>query len=120
MADVRPSQIDFAEIYDPYAGAALQGLAALGLTERPGQDFADGCFSPDGRLPVNLSGGLLGQGAAPGATGVAQVATCALVLEGFYHASAQPADLPQVAVADTHGGICSNVGVTIIRQGRSV
>jgi acetyl-CoA C-acetyltransferase len=119
MADVQPSQIGLAEIYDAYAGAALQGLTALGFTERPGPDFADGCFAPQGRLPVNLSGGLMGQGAAPGATGVVQVATCALLLEGLYHAAAQPADPPQLAVADTHGGICSNAAVTIIRQGGS-
>lgn len=119
MADVQPSQIGLAEIYDPYAGAALQGLAALGFSERPGLDYANGSFGPDGRLPVNLSGGLMGQGAAPGATGVAQVATCALLLEGLYHAAAQPADPPKLAVADTHGGICSNAAVTIIRQGGS-
>jgi acetyl-CoA C-acetyltransferase len=119
MAEVEPRQIDVAELYDPYAGAALLGLAALGLSERPGTDIANGCFARDGRCPVNLSGGLLGQGAAPGATGVAQVATCALVLEGRYHVGAQPARPLHHALADTHGGICSNAAVTIIRQGRS-
>lgn len=117
MADVQPSQIGMAEIYDPYAGAALQGLAALGLSDRPGPDFAAGRFARGGRIAVNLSGGLMGQGAAPGATGVAQVATCALVLEGRYHAGAQPAQPPEFALADTHGGICANAAVTIIRQG---
>lgn len=115
MADVRPGHIDYAEVYDAYAGAALQGLHALGLSDKPGQDFADGRFAADGAVPVNLSGGLLGQGAAPGATGVAQVATCALLLEGRYPGTS-PARLPHLALADTHGGICSNAAVTLIAQ----
>jgi acetyl-CoA C-acetyltransferase len=116
MAGITPSDIGLAEIYDPYAGAALQALHALGLSGQPSTDYAAGRFDRDGTLPVNLSGGLLGQGAAPGATGVAQVATCALLLEGQYHPAAQPARLPRVALADTHGGICSNAAVTVLTQ----
>ncbi len=115
MAGVAPADVDLVELYDPYAGAALQALYALGLSDRPGLDFAEGRFAADGGVPVNLSGGLLGQGAAPGATGVAQVATCALQLEGRY-AGATPARLPRLALADTHGGICSNAAVTLIAQ----
>jgi acetyl-CoA C-acetyltransferase len=115
MAGITPAQIGLAEIYDPYAGAALQGLHALGLSSRPGTDQADGRFGLAGALPVNLSGGLLGQGAAPGATGVAQVATCALLLEGRYP-GLQPTSPPHFALADTHGGICSNAAVTILAQ----
>lgn len=115
MAGVTPDDVGLAEIYDAYAGAALQGLHALGLSNRPGQDLAEGRFAAEGMLPVNLSGGLLGQGAAPGATGVAQVATCALLLEGRYP-GASPARPPRLALADTHGGICSNAAVTLIAQ----
>lgn len=115
MAGVGPADIGLAEVYDPYAGAALQGLLALGLTDRPGHDLAEGRFGRDGALPVNLSGGLMGQGAAPGATGVAQVAACALLLEGRYHKGAQPAAPPRHALADTHGGICTTAAVTILR-----
>ena len=116
MAGIGPARIGLAEVYDPYAGAALQALDALGLSDRPGADLAEGRFGRDGALPVNLSGGLLGQGTAPGATGVAQIATCALLLEGRYHLQAQPARLPSHALADTHGGICSNAAVTILAQ----
>ena len=114
MAGVAPADIGLVEIYDPYAGAALQGMLALGLSDRPGRDIAEGRFGRGAALPVNLSGGLLGMGAAPGATGVAQVAACALMLEGRYHPGAQP---PQrrYALADTHGGICTTAAVTILR-----
>lgn len=116
MAGTTPSDIGLAEIYDPYAGAALQALHALGLSEAPGRELGEGRFAPGGSLPVNLSGGLLGQGAAPGATGVAQVATCAQLLEGRYHSGAQLPAPPACAVADTHGGIASNAAVTILMQ----
>ncbi len=116
MAGLSPPDVGLAEIYDPYAGAGLQSLHALGLSDRPGADLAAGRFCRDGALPVNLSGGLLGQGAAPGATGIAQIATCALILEGRYHVAAQPGLVSQYALADTHGGICSNSAVTILKQ----
>jgi acetyl-CoA C-acetyltransferase len=116
MAGTGPADMGLAEICDPYAGAALQGLHALGLSQAPGRDLAEGRFAAGGPLPVNLSGGLLGQGAAPGATGVAQVATCAQLLEGHYHPGAQLAAPPAYALADTHGGIASNAAVTILRQ----
>ncbi len=106
MAGIGPGDIGLAEIYDPYAGAALQSLDALGLSGRPLSD-----------LSVNLSGGLLGQGAAPGATGIAQTAACALMLEGRYHPGLQPEAPPRHALADTHGGLCSVAAVTILTQG---
>ena len=56
MAGLTAADIQLAEVYDSYSGAQLQALEALGLAARP-------------ELPVNLSGGLLGQGAPVGATG---------------------------------------------------
>ena len=82
-------------------------------------DQRDGAFAPDGRLPVNLSGGLLGQGAPVGATGVAQTATCAMLLEGRYHPGLQPATPGGHALADTHGGVATTAAVTILREGAS-
>lgn len=118
-ADVTSDQIGMAEIYDAYAGAQLQGVTALGLSDAPGRDQRDGAFAPGGRCPVNLSGGLMGQGAPVGATGVGQTATCALVLEGRYHAALQPQTPPEYALADTHGGICTTAAVTILHAGAS-
>ena len=116
MAGITPSQVDVAEIYDAYAGAELQALAALGLTRDVLVDLRERVFERDGRLPVNLSGGLLGQGAPVGATGVGQTATCALLLEGRYHSPLQPGRALTHALADTHGGICTGAAVTILSQ----
>ncbi|MEM8881525.1 MAG: thiolase family protein [Pseudomonadota bacterium] len=116
-ADVTPIEIGLAELYDSYAGAQLQGLAALGLSDAPGADLDAGAFAPDGRCPVNLSGGLMGQGAPVGAIGVAQVASCARMLEGVYHDRLQPNAPPAYALADTHGAICTTAAVTILQNG---
>ena len=115
-ADIAPADIGVAEVYDAYAGAQLQAIRALGLSDAPGADHRSGRFAADGPCPVNLSGGLMGQGAPVGATGVGQTATCAMLLEGRYHADLQPANPPQYALADTHGGVCTTAAVTILKS----
>ena len=113
-AGIKARQIDVAEVYDAYAGAQLQAIDALGLSVDIPRDLEEGRFSPDGNCPINLSGGLMGQGAPVGAIGVAQTATCALLLEGLYETQLQPAELPVYALADTHGGICTTAAVTLL------
>jgi len=119
MAGISISSIAVAEVYDAYAGAELQAVAALGLAKDPVRAFRDGEFAPEGRCPVNLSGGLMGQGAPVGATGVGQTATCALMLEGRYHAGLQPNAPLGHALADTHGGVGTTCAVTTLSAGAS-
>lgn len=114
MGNIRPDEIGLAEVYDSYSGAQLQALDALGLAQDKLMDAArDGWFRPEGRTPVNLSGGLLGQGAPVGATGVAQVLCAAQQLEGRY-AGMQVPSAPRFALIDTHGGIATLNAVSIL------
>lgn len=117
MADITPEDIGLAEVYDAYAGAQAQAIEALGLSSDVVVDLRNGLFAPDGTLPINLSGGLMGQGAPVGATGVGQVASCAHLLEGTYHTDLQLQKPPQYALADTHGGIATSAAVTVLSQG---
>jgi acetyl-CoA C-acetyltransferase len=106
-------QVDVLEVYDAFTGAEIQGLEALGVA-RPGtasRDMEEGRFNRDGPCPVNLSGGLIGQGGAPGAVGIAQAVTIARLLQGRYFPGLQPKALPRIGVADAHGGVCA-VSVT--------
>jgi acetyl-CoA C-acetyltransferase len=98
-----PQEIDVAEIYDAYTGAELQAIAAYGLAEP--EQVGSRSFDVDDRLAVNLSGGLLGQGAAPGATGIAQIVALARILTGRFWL--QPARTPRYALADAHGGVAT-------------
>lgn len=113
QAALKPNAIALAEVYDSYSGAQLQALTGLGLSAQPLRDEREGRFALDGALPVNLSGGLLGQGAPVGATGVAQILACALQVEGRYFGAA-PAEPPAFALADTHGGVATLCAVTIL------
>lgn len=113
-AGLSAAEIGLAEVYDSYSGAQLQGLEALGFAD--GQTLRaarDGFFDLCGELPVNLSGGLLGQGAPVGATGVAQVLSAALQLEGRYFGQQAPLG-PRFALVDTHGGIATLNAISIL------
>jgi acetyl-CoA C-acetyltransferase len=58
-------------------------------------------------LPVNLSGGLIGQGGAPGATGLAQAITISRLLEGRYHPGLQSDRHFRTGLIDCHGGVAT-------------
>jgi acetyl-CoA C-acetyltransferase len=107
--------IDVAELYDAFAGAEIQALEALGLAEEghAADRLGEGAFDVDGRMPVNLSGGLIGQGGAPGAVGIAQVITVARLLARDY--PLRPTRAPRRGLTDAHGGVAT-VSVTHVLQ----
>lgn len=101
------SQIDVAEVYDSYTGAELQAIEALGLCAegQAGARGLGGDFATDGRLPVNVSGGLIGQGGAPGAVGLAQAITVSRLLEGRYWPELQGDRAYRRGLVDCHAGV---------------
>jgi len=114
-----PAQdIDVAEVYDAFSGAELQSLEALGLVAEGegGAAAAAGEFDREGRLPVNLSGGLMGQGGSPGAVGIAQAVTVARLLCGEYHPGAQPQRELRRGLVDAHGGVATLCVVHVLER----
>lgn len=111
------SQIDVAELYDSYTGAELQAIEATGLAAdgRAAEMLVGGEFELDGRLPINPSGGLIGQGGAPGATGLAQAFAISRMLEGRYHAGAQRNRSFTRGLIDSHGGVAT-VNITHVLE----
>jgi acetyl-CoA C-acetyltransferase len=76
--------VDLAEVDDTYSYRELMHLEALRLA-RPGDAGAmleEGYFGKDGELPVNVSGGSLGQGYLFEANGLARTLECVLQLRG--------------------------------------
>jgi acetyl-CoA C-acetyltransferase len=77
-------EVDLAEVDDTFAFRELQHLEALGLGEAA--DVAamleDGELDVDGDLPVNASGGSLGQGNLFEANGLVRVLECVQQLRG--------------------------------------
>ena len=111
-------QIDVAEVYDAFSGAEFQSIEALKLSEdgEAGTRMKKGRFQRDGSLPVNLSGGLIGQGGAPGATGIAQAVSMLRLLNGQYEKTLQPEPVPRTGVIDVHSGICTVSVVHVLER----
>ena len=73
-AQMKPEDVDFAEIYDCFSPVVLMGLEGLGLVGRgEAADFiAAGETGPNGKLPTNTHGGLLCEGYLHGMNTVAE------------------------------------------------
>src|SRR5260370_31219958 len=75
MADVRPKDINVAELHDSFTIAEIIGYEDLGFC-RPGlggKYIESGGPDLNGSLPVNTSGGLKSKGHPVGATGTAHI-----------------------------------------------
>ncbi|MGV9802164.1 thiolase family protein [Mycobacterium sp. NPDC003449] len=84
QAGVAPHDLDLVELHDCFATAELVHYDNLMLCERGGavDFFESGAPWRDGRLPVNVSGGLQSKGHPIGATGIANVFEIAQHLRG--------------------------------------
>ena len=75
QAGVGPDDLDLVELHDCFATAELVHYDNLGLCEEGGavDFFLSGAPWRDGRLPVNVSGGLQSKGHPISATGIANI-----------------------------------------------
>jgi acetyl-CoA C-acetyltransferase len=83
-AGCRILDLSLAEVHDCFTIAELLTYEAMGLADHGAgaRVVHDGTVYPDGRLPVNVSGGLKAKGHPIGATGVSMHALCAMQLTG--------------------------------------
>ncbi len=83
-AGIGPGDLDLVELHDCFATAELIHYDNLRLCEPGGAgDFIDsGAPMRDGKIPVNVSGGLLSKGHPIGATGIANLYEVATHLRG--------------------------------------
>ncbi len=75
MAGVGPDEIDLVELHDCFATAEILHYENLGLCGdgEAGRMIDDGDVALGGKIPVNVSGGLLSKGHPLGATGIANI-----------------------------------------------
>jgi acetyl-CoA C-acetyltransferase/acetyl-CoA acyltransferase len=114
-AGIEADDVDFAEVHDCFTIAEVLAIESLGLFE-PGEGIhaaTEGTTTRDGEIPVNLSGGLKAKGHPVGATGVAQLATIAWVLDGT-HPRADAAPDSTVGVAHNAGGTVASTTVHVM------
>ena len=103
MAGVGPGDIDVAEVHDCFTIAEMMAYEDLGFAE-PGRGrelIKDKETYKEGRIPVNVDGGLLSKGHPIGATGGSQLRTVVLQLRG------QAGD---IQVKDPEIGLVHNIG----------
>ena len=111
------NEIDVAEVSDWYPHRELMHYEALVLspTDEIGARIENGFFGKDGRLPINMSGGLLGRGNIIGTSGLIAVAKVALQLQGL--AGRLQVPRANVGLAQSWGGIPgASAGVAILSR----
>jgi len=116
MAGVGPGDIDVAEVHDCFTIAEIIAYEDLGFA-RPGEGarlIEKRETYLEGKIPVNLDGGLLSKGHPIGATGGSQIRTIVKQFRG---------DAEGVQVKDAEIGLVHNIGgighyanVTILRR----
>lgn len=84
MAGLGPDDIDLIELHDCFATAEILHYENLGLCGdgEAGRLIDDGETALGGRIPVNVSGGLLSKGHPLGATGIANIYEVSTHLRG--------------------------------------
>jgi acetyl-CoA C-acetyltransferase len=97
-------QLDLAEVHDCFTPTELVIMEDLGFSERGKgwRDVLDGVFDPDGRLPVNIDGGLKSFGHPIGATGLRMMFECWLQFRG--EAGPRQLDSPKLGLTHNLGG----------------
>lgn len=107
-------EIDFAEIDDTYAFKELQHIEALRLaaTGELGGLAENGELEPDGELPVNVSGGAIGQGNLFEANGLARVMECVEQLRG--EAGERQVEDVATGVAQSWRGVPTTSGAVVV------
>jgi len=115
QAGVGPDDLDLVELHDCFATAELVHYDNLSLCEPGGAVdlFESGATWRDGRLPVNVSGGLESKGHPIAATGIANIWELCQHLRG----EAGDRQIPDAKVGLAHViGIGSACGVHIIEK----
>jgi acetyl-CoA acetyltransferase len=103
-AGLGPSEVDLVECHDAFTIGEIALCEALGLCP-PGEGGLlgeSGETTLGGRVPVNVSGGLLSRGHPTGATGVAQILEIVQQLRG--EAGARQVERARIGLAHCMGG----------------
>jgi acetyl-CoA C-acetyltransferase len=117
MADVKPEDIDVAEVHDCFTIAEIIAYEDLSFCE-PGEGgrlVEKGDTKLDGCIPVNTSGGLKAKGHPVGATGTAQAYEIYLQLTG--QADKRQVKGAEVGLTHNVGGSGATAAVHIYRRG---
>jgi acetyl-CoA C-acetyltransferase len=114
MAGVNPKDIDVAEVHDCFTISEIMAYEDLGFA-KPGEGkelVRNKETYKEGRIPVNVDGGLLSKGHPIGATGGSQIRTIVLELRG--DAGIMQVKNPEIGLIHNIGGVGLYGTVTIL------
>ena len=114
MAGVTAKDIDVAEVHDCFTVSEILAYEDLGFAEAgEGKDLIQSKETYiEGRIPVNVDGGLLSKGHPIGATGGSQIRTIVLELRG--EAGEMQVKDPEIGLVHNIGGVGLYGVVTIL------
>jgi acetyl-CoA C-acetyltransferase len=117
MAGVGPEDIDVAEVHDCFTIAEMMAYENLGFAKAgEGKELIRAKETyKEGKIPVNVDGGLLSKGHPIGATGGSQIRTIVLQLRD--EAGPMQVEDPEIGLVHNIGGVGLYGNVTIL--GRS-
>ena len=116
MAGMEPKDIDVAEVHDCFTISEILAYEDLGFA-KPGEGgrlIDEKQTYIDGKIPVNVDGGLLSKGHPVGATGGSQIRTIVRQLRG--EASEAQVKNPEVGLVHNIGGVGQYGNVIILRK----
>jgi len=104
-AGLQPKDIDVAEVHDATSFCEIYQAEMLGFCElgQGGSFVSSGATSLNGKLPINLSGGLVSKGHPVGATGLSMIYELTAQLRG--ECGPRQAEGADVALAENGGGV---------------
>jgi acetyl-CoA acetyltransferase len=117
MAQINPSEIQFAEVHDAFTPFEIIGTEDLGFFPH-GEGWkalAEGITHLRGRLPINPSGGLKARGHPVGASGIAQMVEIVYQLRGEAGKERQ-LERTEIGLSLSIGGLGDNNLVTILER----
>jgi len=117
MAQLNPSDIQFAEVHDAFSPFEIIGTEDLGLfpSGEGWKPLIEGKTQLRGTLPINSSGGLKSRGHPVGASGLAQLVEIVFQLRGEAGEERQ-LERAEVGLAQSIGGLGNNNFVTILER----
>jgi acetyl-CoA C-acetyltransferase len=116
MAGVRPGDINVAEVHDCFTISEILAYEDLGFA-KPGEGarlIEEKQTYVEGKIPVNVDGGLLSKGHPIGATGGSQIRTIVRQLRG--QATEAQVKGAEIGLVHNIGGIGQYGNVTILRR----
>jgi benzoylsuccinyl-CoA thiolase BbsB subunit len=114
ISGIGPEDVDVVELHDAFTAGELLHYEGLGLCPKGegGRLAREGATALGGRVPVNVSGGLISKSHPTGATGVAQFAELVWQLRG--EAAGRQVENARIAVAHSQGGTGLEAGATCV------